>query len=124
MPTLTDAQIEDFRQLCGDECSPEIVSDERIQSFYDQSYSESDDAEEVEARTCVRILKRLLGVASTKIDKSGEFQTEKHGDIFDNTLVLLKYYQGIAGLGGEGYLSTGSLNLNIAADPNDLEYEI
>lgn len=121
MPTLQPLQIDDFRQLCGDECTPEIISDSRIQWFYDQACAEGEDAEEIEALTCVKILKRLLGVASTKIDKSGEFQNEKHGDIFDNTLVLLKRYEGIAGIGGAGSLGVGSLLLDIDYNEDDLE---
>ena len=121
MPTLHALQIDDFRQLCGDLCAPEVISVSRIQWFYDKALLDGGDEQETEALTCVLILRRLLGDARLKIDENGEVNVESRSQIFDHTEKLLKYYEGIAGIGGAGSMKVGSLSLDLDYDEEDAE---
>lgn len=125
MPTLTADQITDFRQLVGDECTEEDISDVQVQAFYDTAYGKSDDSETVEALTVVYILRRLLGKSRKKIDQSSEMQTvnERRSQLFEHLQKLLKYWEGVAGIGGAGALTVGTLDLNIDYTEADLEAE-
>lgn len=125
MPTLTADQITDFRQLVGDECTEEDISDVQVQAFYDTAYGKSDDSETVEALTVVYILRRLLGKSRKKIDQSSEMQTvnERRSQLFEHLQKLLEYWEGVAGIGGAGALMVGSFDLNIDYTEDDLEAE-
>lgn len=125
MPTLTADQITDFRQLVGDECDEEVISDVQIQAFYDTAFGKSDDSETVEALTVVYILRRLLGKSRKKIDQTSEMggNSERRSQFFDHLQEMLKYWEGVAGIGGAGALMVGSFDLNIDYTEDDLEAE-
>jgi hypothetical protein len=122
MPTLTDDQYADFRQLCGDLCTPENISDARIQAFYDAAYAAADEDATREALTVVSILRRLLGLAINKIDVQGEIQGAQRSQIFDHLKDALKYWEGVAGIGGAGALKVGTLDLALDMTEDDLEW--
>ena len=123
MAPLTEAEIADYRDLAGGDACPEsIISDDRIQGFYDTASGLSTDAETVQALTMVAILRRLLGRASAMTDLGGDFNNEKRSQWFDHIKeVLLPYWEGLAGVGGGGILSAGTIDLNINYTEEDLE---
>lgn len=125
MPELTDAEIADYRDITGDFNTPYFITNERIQGFYDTAVALGEDADTTQAITVVQYLRRLLGRASVRVDNVGEIQRELRSQWFKHIKeTLLPHWENLAGMGGEGFLSTGGLNLNIAADPNDLEYDV
>lgn len=124
MPELSDEDILEYRQITGDHATPYFITNERIQRFYDAAYLLGEDADTTQAITVVQILRRLMGIASVRTDSSGDFQREYKSQWFKHIQeTLLPLWEGLAGIGGEGGLSTGVIDLNIAADPDDLEYD-
>lgn len=122
MPILTPDQITDFRQMAGDECTVEDITDTQIQVLYDKAYAKSDDEEIVEALTMVYILRRLIGKSRKDVDKSGEMNAynERGSQYFEHLKELLEYWERVAGIGG-GSLTVGSLELGIDYTEEDLE---
>jgi hypothetical protein len=128
MPTLTADEITAYRQLVGDECTPENFTDAIVQSLYDRAYVFDLDAGTTEAVTVVYMLRRLLGLARTKVDLNGELQIEMRSQYFKHLMEMLKYWEGIAGAGGFsvsgiGRLSVGKLNLDTDWTETDSEAE-
>jgi len=118
MPTLTADQIEDIRQKVGDTDTPPDVTDAQIQRDYDAAYAlEGEASETTDAITIVYVIRRLLGTVRKKVDVGGEVERETRSQLFKHLKEeLLPYYEGLAGLGGVGVMTTGSLSLNLDTD--------
>lgn len=122
MPTLTDDQIEDIRQKVGDTDTPPDVTDAQIQRDYDAAYALEGEASEItEAMTIVYVIRRLMGTVRKKVDLGGDVERETRSQLFKHLKEdLLPYYEGLAGMSGAGYMSTGSLALNLDTDEDYL----
>lgn len=126
MPTLTADEIADYRELVGDECTDAVMSDARIRALYDAAYAvDSSDPAATQALTVVYILRRLIGDARKKIDNTSEMSgnRETRSQLFDHLMIMLKYWEGVAGIGGAGALSVGGINMDLDYTTEDLEAE-
>lgn len=114
MATLTPTQFTMYRMMLGDmdELNGEL-SNPIIQQAYDDALAQGEDANTTQALTMVTLLRLLWGLALNKIDVSGEVERESRNPIFDRIKKMLDKYEGLAGIGGAGVLSAGSIGLNI-----------
>lgn len=129
MATLTADEFVSYRQLVGDECTPENFTDTFVQAMYDRALAYEFDADTTEAITVVYMLRRLLGLARTKVNLIGELGIEERNRYFDNLMAMLKYWEGIAGAGGfvsgiVGRISVGQLNLDLDWTEEDTDAEL
>ncbi len=114
MTTLSPEQIEDIRDTIGDNGGVEILTDAKLQAFYDAAVSDM-------TLTYVYALRRLWGLQRQVADR-----TTVHGDnerlsqIADRTKELLDYYEGQAGIyGGGSMLFAGVIDLDLDTDIDD-----
>lgn len=117
MPTLTAAEIVDYRELAGDECTTEVLSDARMQVLYDAATALGYSANRTQAVMVVYMLRRLLGDARKKIDNTSEMSgnRETRSQLFDHLMKMLGYWEGLAGLPGTGggLITIGSMDMNL-----------
>lgn len=118
MTTLTAAQIADFRLLVGEGCTKDDLSDQQIDALYVKAAAKGLGEDETEGLTVVYIIRRLLGIASRKVDVGSDIQRESRSQWFDHLQDLLKIYEKQAGLGGVKPV-LGAIGLGIDATEDD-----
>lgn len=116
MPTLTAPELEDIRLTIGDDGTPQLLSDVKLQEYYDAAESDL-------TLTYVYALRRLWGIQRRVADR-----TTPHGDnenqsqIRDATKALLDYYENMAGIyGNNGGLFAGVIDLDLDRDYTDTD---
>lgn len=117
--TLSAAELTDIRFVVG---SPDtaVLTDAVIQAQYDLAAADAPDNTLILPYTYVYLLRRLWGFQRIRADKNtphGDRQTRSQ--VTDTSKALLDYWEGVAGLGGKGILSFGTLDLSLdEADPH------
>lgn len=128
MPTLTAAEIIDYRELVGDECTEQVLSDARMQVLYDAATALGYSADRTQAVMVVYMLRRLLGESRKKIDNTNEMNgnREIRSQLFDHLMKMLEYWEGIAGLPGKGsgLITIGAMDMNLDYTEDDLADEL
>ena len=122
MSDLTPTQFTMYRMMLGDmdELGGEL-SNPIIQQAYDDALAQGEDANTTQALTMVTLLRLLWGLALNKIDVSGEVERERRNPIFDRIKKMLDKYEGLAGIGGAGVMSTGEIGLGIDFTQDDID---
>lgn len=120
--TLTASQYLYYRRLTG--VNTGELTDTMIQESYDRAAALDDDANIIKALTVVDMLEQLWGLYLKVIDVRGEVESESRNVIFDRIKKQLEYWQGQAGVGGIGSMSTGSLDLRIDYTEADMLAEL
>lgn len=112
---LTAAQLSYIRDNSGDDLPDNAgtpayeVSDATIQAIYDDSTMGASDLD----KTVVYVIRMRWGKAARYVSLSGEFGNAQHNQKFEQLERLLKYWEGVTGLGGVGILTTGILDLEL-----------
>ena len=114
--TLTADELTDIRFVIG---TPDttVLSDAVIQAQYTLAVADAPDSTLILPYTYVYLLRRLWGFQRIKQDRNtthGDRQTRSQ--ISDSTKALLDYWEGVAGLGGGGILSAGTIDLGLDED--------
>lgn len=112
MAELTPALISYLRAKSGDNCSPYVVDDPLLQTYYDA-------AEGSLYCTIVSILEDRRAAVKIGAAKLTDFGVAVDTAEKDNIVEMLEYYQARCGEGG-AVLQVGVLNLGIDARTADL----
>ena len=120
--TLNPSEYAYYRRLTG--VNTGELTDTMIQESYDRAAALDDDANIIKALTVVDMLEQLWGLYLKVIDVRGEVESESRNVIFDRIKKQLEYWQGQAGVGGIGSMSTGSLDLRIDYTEADMLAEL
>jgi len=120
--TLTASQYLYYRRLTG--VNTGELTDTMIQESYDRAAALDDDTNIIKALTVVDMLEQLWGLYLKVIDVRGEVESESRNVIFDRIKKQLEYWQGQAGVGGVGSMSTGTLDLRIDYTEADMLAEL
>jgi hypothetical protein len=114
--TLSVAELADIRLVTGAD-NTTVMPDATIQAQYDLALAGAPDSTLVLPYAYVFVLRRLWGYQRLRVDR-----TTTHGDkqtrsqIEDATKELLDYWEGLAGLGGQGILAFGTIDLDLDED--------
>ncbi len=114
--TLTVDEITDIRLITGADDTA-IFSDAQIQAQYDLAVVDAEDSDLILPYTYVYILRRMWGYQRTKADRETDHgDRENRSQITETSKALLDYWEGQAGLGGSGKISSGVLQLGLDED--------
>ena len=111
--TLTAAELADIRLVIGAQ-ETATFTDAIIQAQYDLALLNAPESDLILPFTYVYMLRRLWAFQRLKANR-----TTTHGDrqeriqIKDTSKELLDYWEGVAGLGGGGVLSAGTIDLSL-----------
>lgn len=116
MTALTVTQLADIRQITGADSTVDF-SDAQIQAQYDLAAVDAPDSDLIFPYTYVYILRRLWGIQRVRADRTVEYGDRvTRSQITDVTKQLLDYWEGQAGLEGQGRLSSGVISLGMDED--------
>lgn len=119
--TLSAEEIVDIRQMTGADIEADF-SDTQIQTQYDLAAADAPNSTLVLPYTYVYVLRRLWGIQRMKADRETDYgDKETRSQIREGTKEMLDYWEGKAGLEGQGILSVGMLNLAIDTDEENME---
>lgn len=109
--TLSPTELADIRLMTGADDTA-IISDALIQTQYTSAAANAPDSSLILPFTYVYVLRRLYGYQRTKANRTTDFgDNETRDSVTENTKALLDYWEGQAGLGGVGIITSGALNL-------------
>lgn len=113
---LTTEEKADIRLVTGADDSA-VISDAVIQAQYDLAVVDAADSSLTLPYTYVYILRRLWGYQRVMSDRQTDHgDNERRSQITENSKALLDYWEGQAGLGGVGRISSGVLQLGLDED--------
>lgn len=118
MTTLAPAEILHYRHITVSN-NLDDITDAFIQASYDRALVFGDDSDQTEARTAVYILRDVIGVYALLTDLNGQIENERRSQLYDHAKEQLTKYEGLAGMGGAGIMTTGMLGLDIDATDID-----
>lgn len=114
MATMTAAQIERVRAFSGDKGAKPEVSDDLMQTFFDDEEVAGDLN-----KTVVYVLRVRVINAASLVNETNEAQVQKSlSQKFDQLKEMLKDWEARTGMDGSE-ISIGTLDLGIDTDPCD-----